>query len=59
MFPPFTISHIRNQDLESHPNTLSPDFSMNQNEVQQINANITTIDANMHSAIDSKMENLI
>jgi hypothetical protein len=52
------MAHTRNQDLESHLNSLSFDFSMTQKEVQKINANNMTINSNMHSAIDTKMENL-
>jgi hypothetical protein len=46
------------QDLESCLTTLSSDFSMTRKEVKKINANITTINANMHSSIDAKMENM-
>jgi hypothetical protein len=52
------MAHTYSQDLESRLNTLSSNFAVTRKEVKKINANITTINSNMHVAIDAKMENL-
>jgi hypothetical protein len=51
------MSDNRNPDLESCLNTLSFHFSATEKEVHKINANMTTINANIHSSIDIKMKN--
>jgi len=51
------MSENYNQDLESHLNTLSFHFSATEKEVHKINANMTTINADIHSSIDIKMKN--
>jgi hypothetical protein len=56
--PPFTMDHTHSEDLESCLSTLSYNFSETQHEVQKLSANVTTINAKMHSTIDTKMETL-
>jgi septal ring factor EnvC (AmiA/AmiB activator) len=50
------MAHTHSQDLESHFNSLSSTFTETQQEVRQLNANIATINKNMHCSIDEKME---
>jgi hypothetical protein len=57
-FPLFILSHTYSQDLEAHLNSLFYDFAATQKEAQKFNANITTIDKNMHSTIYENIENL-
>jgi hypothetical protein len=52
------MAHTNNQGLESCLNALSYDFSTTQKEVKKNNANITTINSNMHSTINTKMKKL-
>jgi hypothetical protein len=52
------MAHTRSQDLEARFNSLSSTFTETQQEVRQLSANISTINKNMHSSIDAKMETI-
>jgi hypothetical protein len=52
------MAHTRSQDLEARFNSLSSTFTETQQEVRQLSANIATINKNMHSSIDAKMETI-
>jgi hypothetical protein len=52
------MAHTHSQDLEARFNCLSSTFTETQQEVRELNANIATINKNMHSSIDVKMETI-
>jgi hypothetical protein len=52
------MAHTRSQDLEARFNALHSNFTETQQEVRQLSANISTINKNMHSSINAKIEDL-
>jgi wobble nucleotide-excising tRNase len=52
------MAHTRSQDLEAHFNTLHSNFTETQQEVRQLNANISTINKNMHSSTVASIKEL-
>jgi hypothetical protein len=52
------MAHTHSQDLEAHFNTLQPNFTENQQEVRQLNDNISTINQTMHSSIAASITEL-
>jgi hypothetical protein len=52
------MAHTRSQDLEAHFNTLQFNVTKNQQEVRHLNANIATINKNIHSSIVASIEEL-
>jgi hypothetical protein len=50
------MAHTYRQDLAARLNTLSFDFAEAQKQVQQLSANITTINNKMHSTIYAKIQ---
>jgi hypothetical protein len=52
------VAHTCSQDLEARFNTLQSNFTETQQEVGQLNANIATINKNMHSSIVASIEEL-
>jgi wobble nucleotide-excising tRNase len=53
-----TMDHTHSHDLEARFNTLHSNFTKTQQEVRQLNANIATINKNMHSSIVASIEEL-
>jgi wobble nucleotide-excising tRNase len=52
------MAHTHSQDLESRFNSLYSNFTETQQEVRQLSANVSTINKNMHSSIDAKIEDI-
>jgi chromosome segregation ATPase len=52
------MAHTRFQDLEARFNTLQSNFTETQQEVRQLNANISTINKNMHSSIIASIKEI-
>jgi hypothetical protein len=52
------MAHTRSQYLEALFDSLHSNFIETQQEVRQPSANVATINKNMHSFIDAKMEDL-
>jgi hypothetical protein len=52
------MAHTHSQDLESRFNTLQSNFTETKQEVRRLNANIATINKNMHSSIAASIEEL-
>ena len=52
------MAHTCSQNLEARFNTLQSNFIDTQQEVTQLNSNISTINKNMHSSIAASIEEL-
>jgi hypothetical protein len=52
------MAHTRRQDLEAHFNSLYSNFIETQQEVRKLSANIATVNKNMHSSIEAKMDDI-
>ena len=52
------MAHTRSQDLEAHFNTLQSGLIETQQEVEQLNANVATINTTMQSSMEEIKQDL-